>query len=139
MKASLDENDSVITAYRCHGIAWTRGVSIHENLAELLGKETGASQGKGGSMHIFGKNFYGGNGIVGAQVIFQLFTTEKIKTLSFIAVLGSSWCWIGLCPSISTTESSCSDTLWRWCCKSRTSFRVVQHGFFMEIAGNIHM
>ena len=69
MKAALTPEDSLITAYRCHGFAWTRGCSPRAILAELLGKGTGSSQGKGGSMHIFGDKFYGGNGIVGAQVI----------------------------------------------------------------------
>ena len=73
MKASLLPEDSLITAYRCHGFAWMKGGTPHAILAELLGKETGASQGKGGSMHIFGHQFYGGNGIVGAQVSYLIF------------------------------------------------------------------
>jgi pyruvate dehydrogenase E1 component alpha subunit len=45
-----------------------RGASVHGIIAELLGKSTGVSRGKGGSMHMFARNFFGGNGIVGAQV-----------------------------------------------------------------------
>lgn len=60
--------DKVITAYRCHGFAWARGASVKQIIGELLGRRGGISYGKGGSMHMFAENFYGGNGIVGAQV-----------------------------------------------------------------------
>jgi pyruvate dehydrogenase E1 component alpha subunit len=66
----LEEKDQVITAYRCHGHYLARGGSSREGMAELLGKETGCSKGRGGSMHFYdaSKNFFGGWGIVGAQV-----------------------------------------------------------------------
>jgi len=62
--------DRVITAYRDHGVAINCGISSKEVMAELLGKATGASRGKGGSMHIADveKNFWGGHAIVGAHL-----------------------------------------------------------------------
>lgn len=62
--------DLYITAYRDHGLAIAKGVSVNSCMAELYGKSTGNAKGKGGSMHFFGKdvNFFGGHGIVGAQI-----------------------------------------------------------------------
>ena len=61
--------DAVITAYRDHGHAIACGMDINACMAELFGKATGCSRGKGGSMHFFSKekHFYGGHGIVGGQ------------------------------------------------------------------------
>lgn len=66
----LRKEDSVITAYRDHGMALAKGMDPKEAMAELFGKETGCSKGKGGSMHFFSKehNFYGGHGIVGGHI-----------------------------------------------------------------------
>lgn len=64
----LTKQDHVITAYRCHGYAMMRGGSVKSIIGELLGKRDGIAHGKGGSMHMFSTGFYGGNGIVGAQV-----------------------------------------------------------------------
>ncbi|MBK8442763.1 MAG: pyruvate dehydrogenase (acetyl-transferring) E1 component subunit alpha [Sphingobacteriales bacterium] len=68
--AALNDNDPIITAYRDHGFALARGISSDACMAELYGKATGCSKGKGGSMHFFSKekHFYGGHGIVGAQI-----------------------------------------------------------------------
>ncbi len=62
--------DTFITAYRDHGLAIAKGVSAKSCMAELFGKATGCSKGKGGSMHFFGvkERFFGGHGIVGAQI-----------------------------------------------------------------------
>ena len=66
----MGKNDHVITAYRDHGHAMAVGMDTKPLMAELYGKATGCSKGKGGSMHYFdpSRNFWGGHGIVGGQV-----------------------------------------------------------------------
>ena len=68
--SALTKDDKWITAYRDHGIPLALGSDPKAVMAELFGKQTGSSKGKGGSMHIFDKsvNFMGGHGIVGAQI-----------------------------------------------------------------------
>ncbi len=63
-------DDPFITAYRDHGLALAKGVSANACMAELYGKATGCAKGKGGSMHFFSveHKFFGGHGIVGAQI-----------------------------------------------------------------------
>ena len=70
MKMAIREGDQMITAYRDHGHMLAMGMSARGVMAELTGRRGGYSKGKGGSMHMFSKekNFYGGHGIVGAQV-----------------------------------------------------------------------
>ena len=70
MQAAIDDNDAVITSYRDHGHMLACGMDPKGVMAELTGREGGYSRGKGGSMHMFStdKNFFGGHGIVGAQV-----------------------------------------------------------------------
>ena len=67
---AIRKDDYVITAYRDHGNAMARGITMNQCMAELYGKSTGCSKGKGGSMHFFSKehNFLGGHGIVGGQI-----------------------------------------------------------------------
>jgi pyruvate dehydrogenase E1 component alpha subunit len=70
MQMALKPGDQVITGYRDHGHMLACGMSANGVMAELTGRRSGYSKGKGGSMHMFSmeKNFYGGHGIVGAQV-----------------------------------------------------------------------
>jgi len=67
---ATNHEDPYITGYRDHGLALAKGMSPNAAMAELYGKATGCSKGKGGSMHLFDKanHFYGGHGIVGAQI-----------------------------------------------------------------------
>ena len=67
---ATNPDDKFITAYRDHALAIAKGISAKSCMAELYGKATGCSKGKGGSMHFFGvkENFFGGHGIVGAQI-----------------------------------------------------------------------
>ncbi|TDH63661.1 pyruvate dehydrogenase (acetyl-transferring) E1 component subunit alpha [Dankookia rubra] len=70
MQACLEPGDQVITSYRDHGHMLATGMEARGVMAELTGRAGGYSRGKGGSMHMFSreKGFYGGHGIVGAQV-----------------------------------------------------------------------
>jgi len=70
MQAALKKGDQIITAYRDHGHMLATGMDPKGVMAELTGRSTGYSKGKGGSMHMFSveQHFYGGHGIVGAQV-----------------------------------------------------------------------
>ncbi|CAD6915500.1 unnamed protein product [Tilletia controversa] len=68
MESAMQRTDKLITAYRCHPFTVQRGGTIKSVIAELFGREAGISKGKGGSMHMFTPTFFGGNGIVGAQV-----------------------------------------------------------------------
>ena len=70
MLTALKAEDAVVTGYRQHGTALSRGLTARACMAELYGKATGAVKGKGGSMHFFSREhrYFGGNGIVGAQI-----------------------------------------------------------------------
>ncbi|MCJ8139222.1 pyruvate dehydrogenase (acetyl-transferring) E1 component subunit alpha [Falsirhodobacter halotolerans] len=70
LEAAAKEGDKRLTSYRDHGHMLACGMSANGVMAELTGREGGYSKGKGGSMHMFSreKHFYGGHGIVGAQV-----------------------------------------------------------------------
>ncbi|KAJ1561896.1 alpha subunit of pyruvate dehydrogenase [Nowakowskiella sp. JEL0078] len=89
MESAITHDDAIITAYRCHGFTYARGASAFSIIAELIGKEAGCSKGRGGSMHMFASEFYGGNGIVGAQVpigagiaLKQKYLNQKAMTFS---------------------------------------------------------
>src|ERR1700761_4150092 len=90
----LGENDHVITAYRDHGHALAVGMSMNECMAELFGKATGCSKGKGGSMHFFApdKNYWGGHGIVAGQTPLGLGLAYALK---YKGVTGSAMCFMG--------------------------------------------
>lgn len=88
------ENDHVITAYRDHGHALAMGMSMNECMAELYGKATGCSKGKGGSMHFFApdKNYWGGHGIVAGQTPLGLGLAFALK---YKNLTGCCLCFIG--------------------------------------------
>jgi pyruvate dehydrogenase E1 component alpha subunit len=90
----MTEDDHVITAYRDHGHAIAVGMDMDECMAELFGKRTGCSKGKGGSMHFFApdKNFWGGHGIVGGQTPLGLGIAYALKNKG---VKGACLCFMG--------------------------------------------
>lgn len=90
----LEPRDHVMTAYRCHGHYLARGGSSKAGMAELMGKVTGCAEGRGGSMHFYDidKNFWGGWGIVGAQVPVAAGLAFASKYLSHDAV---TLCYLG--------------------------------------------
>ncbi len=90
----LGEDDHVITAYRDHGHAIAVGMNMDECMAELYGKKTGCSKGKGGSMHFFApdKKFWGGHGIVGGQTPLGLGIAYALKNSK---KKGSCLCFMG--------------------------------------------
>jgi pyruvate dehydrogenase E1 component alpha subunit len=105
MKTALTFEDAVSTVYRNHGTAYCRGDTSHGILTEMMGKNTGSSNGKGGSMHYYeaATNFFGGNGIVGAQVR-----------------VGAG---LGL-PNVTM--------FWKWCSQPRTDLRSLEHVSLMK-------
>ncbi len=88
------ENDHVITAYRCHAHALACGMEMNECMAELFGKYSGCSKGKGGSMHFFApdKNFWGGHGIVAGQTPLGLGLAYGVK---YKGLKGCCICYLG--------------------------------------------
>ncbi|MFV0336668.1 MAG: thiamine pyrophosphate-dependent dehydrogenase E1 component subunit alpha [Chthoniobacterales bacterium] len=77
----MGKHDHIITAYRDHGHALAVGMGMNECMAELFGKKTGCSKGRGGSMHFFApdKNYWGGHGIVAGQTPLGLGLAYGIK------------------------------------------------------------
>ena len=90
----MGDNDHVITAYRDHGHALGVGMGMNECMAELYGKATGCSKGKGGSMHFFApdKNYWGGHGIVGGQTPLGLGLAYGLK---YKGLKGAALCFLG--------------------------------------------
>ena len=90
----LGDNDHVITAYRDHGHALAVGMDMNACMAELFGKATGCSKGKGGSMHFFApdKNYWGGHGIVGGQTPLGLGLAFGLK---YKGLRGCCLCYLG--------------------------------------------
>ena len=90
----MGENDHVITAYRDHAHALGVGMSMNECMAELFGKATGCSKGKGGSMHYFApdKNYWGGHGIVAGQTPLGLGLAYGLK---YRGLKGAAMCFLG--------------------------------------------
>jgi pyruvate dehydrogenase E1 component alpha subunit len=90
----MNGQDEIITAYRDHGHALAVGMSMEECMAELFGKATGCSKGKGGSMHFFApdKHYWGGHGIVGGQVPLGLGLAFALK---YKNIPGCALCFLG--------------------------------------------
>lgn len=90
----MGKNDHVITAYRDHGHALAVGMDMNSCMAELLGKATGCSRGKGGSMHFFApdKNYWGGHGIVAGQTPLGLGLAYGLK---YQGLKGCCLCFLG--------------------------------------------
>ncbi len=90
----MGKHDHMITAYRDHGHALAVGMGMDECMAELFGRVTGCSKGKGGSMHYFApdKNYWGGHGIVGGQTPLG---TGIAYYLKYKGLEGSCMCFMG--------------------------------------------
>ena len=90
----MEKDDHVITAYRDHGHALAVGMAMNPLMAELYGKITGCSKGKGGSMHFFdpSRNYWGGHGIVGGQVPLG---TGLAYALKFQGIKGAAMAFMG--------------------------------------------
>lgn len=90
----MEENDHIITAYRDHGHALAVGMTMNECMAEMYGKHTGCSKGKGGSMHFFApdKNYWGGHGIVAGQTPLGAGLAFALK---YKKVKGCAVCFLG--------------------------------------------
>ena len=110
----IKPEDSMITAYRDHAHAIAKGVSSNAIMAELYGKATGCSKGKGGSMHMFSKehHFYGGHGIVGGQIPMGagVAFAEKYKKTGFVNI---TYMGDGAVRQGSMTETFNMAALWK--------------------------
>ena len=107
MQMALKQGDQVITGYRDHGHMLACGMDSKGVMAELTGRRGGYSKGKGGSMHMFSmeKNFFGGHGIVGAQV--------SLSPTATAAMISSAWPISATAPRIRGRSTKAST--WRSC------------------------
>ncbi len=120
---ALEDTDAVVSTYREHGHALARGVPMDAVMAEMLGKVTGCSRGRGGSMHLFdvGRRFYGGNAIVGGglPVAVGLALAEHLRGGPAVAV-----CFFGDGAVAEGEFHECANlaALWRlpvvFCCEN---------------------
>ncbi|GAB3924201.1 pyruvate dehydrogenase (acetyl-transferring) E1 component subunit alpha [Mucilaginibacter myungsuensis] len=112
--STMKKGDSMITAYRDHAHAIAMGTAPKAVMAEMYGKATGCSKGKGGSMHMFDKenHFYGGHGIVGGQVPLGagVAFAEKFKGTDFVNV---SYMGDGAVRQGALTETFNMAALWK--------------------------
>lgn len=94
VQSLLGKDDHTITAYRNHGHALAAGMGMNECMAELFGRGTGCSRGKGGSMHYFEpkKNYWGGHGIVAGQTPLGLGLAYGLK---YQGIKGAALCYLG--------------------------------------------
>lgn len=92
--APLNDDDYIVTHYRDHGHAIARGLDVNRSMAELFGRKTGLSKGKGGSMHLFdaAKKFMGGHAIVGGQLPLALGLAFSQK---YLDTKGVTVCYFG--------------------------------------------
>ena len=120
MQMALKDGDQVITGYRDHGHMLACRMDPKGVMAELTGRRGGYSKGKGGSMHMFSKekNFYGGHGIVGAQVS-----------------LGTG---LAFCQPLSRQRQCQPDLFRRRRRQPGPGLRELQHGRALEAAGHLH-
>ena len=120
MQSVLEDGDSVITAYRDHGHMLACGMDPNGVMAELTGRRGGYSKGKGGSMHMFSveKGFFGGHGIVGAQV-----------------PIGTG---IAFAHRYKRQRQGLAHLFRGWRRQPGAGLRVVQHGRAVEAAGRLH-
>ncbi len=117
MQMAMKTGDQVITGYRDHGHMLATGMEARGVMAELTGRRGGYSKGKGGSMHMFSieKQFFGGHGIVGAQVSlgtgsasrtiiatmarFRHLFRRRLRPIRARSMRASTWRSCGSCPS----------------------------------------
>jgi pyruvate dehydrogenase E1 component alpha subunit len=119
LQSAMDpKSDSVITGYRDHGHMLAYGIDPRVIMAELTGRAAGISKGKGGSMHMFSveHKFYGGHGIVGAQVSLG---TGLLSSTNMPATAASAWPISETAPP--TRARSTRASTWPSCGSCRSS------------------